>query len=169
MKKLLAALPLAVMLPASAHAHDAEIASAFLVSKTENRNQVHYAVRVDEACRPATSDPVRAYWVMLEKGPQAIEPLLDREQAAYGIQYQRLDESAVRIAIRSLPGREILIKTWQAPDGQCLSAAMTTIAGVRARLFDVHVIVASLGLGINSIVLTGWRDDGAVVRERIKR
>jgi hypothetical protein len=106
---------------------------------------------------------------MLEKGPHAIEPLLDREQAAYGLQYQRPEGSAVRIAIRSLPSREILVQTQQAPDGQCLSTAITTIAGVRARLFDVHVVVTSLGLGISSILLTGWRDDGSVVRERIKR
>ena len=169
MVRLCTALTFAVLVPAIAEAHDREIPSAFVVSKTENRNQVHYAVRVDEACRPATAVPVRAYWLMLEKGPSVTEPLLDREQAAYGILYQRPEESAVRIAIRSLPSRDIVIQTWRAPEGQCLSSAITTIAGARARLFNVHVAVGGLGLGIRSILLTGWRDDGSVVREQIKR
>ena len=169
MTRYICALALALMSPVGLAGGDREIPSAFLVSKTQNRNQVHYAVRVDQACRPTTSAPVRPYWLMLEKGPKVTEPLLEREQAAYGIQRQRVEGSAVRISMRSLPSRDIVIQTWQAPDGQCLSAAVTTIAGGRARLFDVHVVVASLGLGIDSILLTGWRDDGTEVRERIRR
>jgi hypothetical protein len=169
MTRHLSALMLALTVHTGPSTGDREIASAFLVSKTENRNQVHYAVRVDVACRPTTSAPVHPYWVMLEKGPRVTEPLLEREQAAYGIHRQQVDGSSVRISIRALPSRDIVVQTWQAPDGQCLSAAVTTIAGVRARLFNVHVVIASLGLGIDSVVLTGWRDDGVVVRERIKR
>jgi Domain of unknown function (DUF4833) len=169
MMRHIGALALALTTPVGPVSGDREIPSAFLVSKTENRNQVHYAVRVDQACRPTTSAPIRPYWLMREKGPRVTEPLLEREQAAYCIQHQRVEGSAVRISIRSLPSRDIVIQTWQASDGQCLSAAVTTIAGGRARLFDVHVVIASLGLGIDSILLTGWRDDGTMVRERIKR
>lgn len=158
-----------VLLCADAAAGEREIPSAFVVSKTQNRNQVHYAVKVDEACRPVTAAPVRPYWLMLSKGPRVTEPLLDREQPAYGIAQQQVEGSAVRIVLRALPGRPVVIHTWQGPDGACLSAAVTTIAGVRARLFNVHVACTFLCTGVDHLLLTGWKDDGSVVRELVKR
>jgi hypothetical protein len=162
-------LGVVMLLAADAGADEREIPSAFVISKTQNRNQVHYAVKVDEACRPVTAAPVRPYWLMLTKGPQVTEPLLDREQPAYGLARQQVEGSAVRLVLRALPGRPVLIQTWQGPDGACLSAAVTTIAGSRARLFNVHVACALLCTGVDHLVLTGWRDDGTVVHELVKR
>ena len=54
-----------------------------LFSKRENKNEVVYAVHLDENCAPAGATPVFAFWRMHEKGPAVIEPLLDREQRAY--------------------------------------------------------------------------------------
>lgn len=51
----------------------------FSISKSENKNQVQYAIRVDDRCEPATTAPVFAYWRMLEKGPTVTEPLLAHE------------------------------------------------------------------------------------------
>ncbi len=168
MTNFLGALALALMLPVGVPPSGGETTSAFFVSKSENRNQVHYAVRVDKACQPMGPAPVHAYWLMLEKGPRVTAPLLEREQAAYGIQRQRVEGSTVRLSIRSLPNREIGIQTWQGPDGQCRSAAVTTIAGARARLFNVHVVIAGLKIGVDSVFLRGWRDDGSEVSERIR-
>ncbi len=130
-----------------AAARESEIASTFFISKSQNRNQVHYAVKVDEACRPVTAAPVRPYWLMLEKGPQVTEPLLDREQPAYGIAQQWVDGSAVRSVLRALPERPVVVHTWQGPDGACAFAAFTTIAGASARLFNIHVAYSCLGTG----------------------
>ena len=52
------------------------VPSAFFVSKSANANQVHYSVDVDETCAPRGPTPVRPYWRMLEKSPNASEPLL---------------------------------------------------------------------------------------------
>ena len=153
---------------AVALADEREIASTFFVSKNQNRNQVHYAVKVDEECRPATTAPVRPYWLMLEKGPRVTEPLLDREQPAYGIAQQQVDGSAVRSVLRALPERPVVIHTWRGPDGACAFAAVTTIAGLPARLFNIHVAYGVFSLGVDYVLLTGWRDDGTLVRERVK-
>lgn len=156
------------LLASDAAADEREIASTFFVSKNQNRNQVHYAVKVDGACRPATEAPVRPYWLMLEKGPGMTEPLLDREQPAYGVAQQHVDGSAVRSVLRALPAHPIVIHTWRGPDGACAFAAITTIGGVRARLFNIHVAYSLLSAGVDYILLTGWRDDGTLVRERVK-
>ncbi len=156
------------LIASSAGADEREIASAFFVSKNQNRNQVHYAVKVDEACRPATAAPVRPYWLMLEKGPRVTEALLDREQPAYGIAQQRVDGSEVYGVLRALPEHPVVIHTWRGHDDSCAFAAFTTIAGVRARLFNIHVAYTPLMTGVAYILLTGWRDDGSLVRERIK-
>src|ERR1700722_3637008 len=92
--------------------HDA--AALFFVSKSENRNQVAYEVRLDESCRLVGDAPVFAYWRMLELGPTRTEPLLPIEAPAYGIARQEVLErgslgGAVRIALRALPDREILV------------------------------------------------------------
>lgn len=159
----------AILLAADAPADTREIASTFFIAKSQNKNQVHYALRVDNACLPVGPAPVRPYWLMLEKGPGVTEPLLDREQPAYGIGAQQVDGPLVRVTLRALPARPVVLQTWQSPDGQCLSSAVTTIAGDRARLFNVYVGCSTFGLGIDYLLLTGWRDDGTVVSERIER
>jgi hypothetical protein len=47
------------------------VQSIFFIAKSENKNQVHYGIRLDEACSPAGDSPMFAYWRMLERGPFA--------------------------------------------------------------------------------------------------
>jgi hypothetical protein len=164
----LSILAFILLLASDAFSDAREIPSVFLVSKTQNRNQVHYAVAVDAACRPKGAAPVRAYWRMLERGPDATAPLLDREQPAYGIARQDVEGDSVRIVLRALPARPIQIQTGQAPDGTCRSVAYITISGTRARLFNVHVACGWLCSRVVYLLLTGWTDAGAVVRERVE-
>jgi hypothetical protein len=142
------------------------IESALFVSKSENKNQVHYGVHVDDTCALAGSSPIYGYWRMLEKGPTAIEPLLDREQRAYGIARQEVRGDSVVVTLRALPSRPITVHVTHASDGHCVAHAEMTIAGRSARLFNVHV---SLGfLSVDHLVITGWADrDGGLVRERV--
>src|SRR3954471_2332361 len=88
-------LLLAAVATASAGAPAAwasELPSAFFISKSENRNQVHYAVAVDASCAPAGDTPVHPYWRLLEEGPALTSPLLEREQQVYGIASQRVTQ-----------------------------------------------------------------------------
>jgi len=145
---------------------DQTIESALFVSKSENKNQVHYGVRVDDTCTPLAHDPVFAYWRMLEKGPNATEPLLAREQRAYGIARQEVHGGTVRITLAALPARPITIHVARTESGTCASSAEVTIAGQAARLFNVHVALGFLR--VDHLLVTGWAEpDGRVVRERI--
>jgi hypothetical protein len=61
---------------ASAHAAVSQsLASAMIIRKSSNRNQVWYAVAVDDRCAPEGPAPVHPYWRLLEQGPGATEPL----------------------------------------------------------------------------------------------
>ena len=89
---LLAALPGGVFMAglsgAATASQAAEISSGLVISKSSNKNQVHYAVQVDEACAPAGRSPVRPYWRMLERGGDATEPLVESELRAFGVERQ---------------------------------------------------------------------------------
>ena len=154
-------------LAASSASAERTIPSALFVSKSENKNQVHYAVRVDERCAFASQTPVYAYWRMLEHGPSVVEPLLSREQSAYGIASQRVSGDTVTVTLRALPARPIVVKVARAEDGTCTASAQTTIDGQSARLFNVHVALGFLR--VDHLLLTGWAEPGGrVVRERIQ-
>ncbi len=143
----------------------------FSISKSENKNRVVYEVKLDESCRPAGTTPVHAYWRMLERSSSAVEPLLPKEERAYGFggrQVVARDASGgtVRFALRALPDREVVVRSGQG-EGGCFAQALTRVGDAQARLFNVHARLA-WPFGISSIVITGWaEDDGHVVRETV--
>ena len=153
-----------VLVPCVARA-DGTLTSVLFVSKSENKNQVHYGVHLDDRCEFTSGAPVFAYWRMLERGPNATEPLLPREQRGYGIAKQEVHGDTVRFMLRALPARPITIYVSRTPDGTCTARAETTIAGVVARLFNVHIALGFLR--IDHLLLTGWAATGQVVRERL--
>ncbi len=151
--------------PRSHASVSSEISSALAIAKSSNRNQVHYAVQVDDACAPAGAAPVRPYWRMLEKSADATEPLGGFEQRAFGIAKQDVEGDSVRIALRALPSRPITIHTERGEGGRCTSSATATINGVPARIDNVFVKVKLFG--VDYVQLTGIAKDGSVVRERL--
>ncbi len=142
------------------------IPDALVIAKSSNRNQVHYAVQVDERCAPAGREPVSPYWRMLERGPEATEPLSRAEQRVLAVQQQVVRDDAVDISLRAVPGRVLTIHTWRAADGRCASAVDTTVAGVPARVACVYVKQGFFG-GISYVRLTGVTATGTTVEERI--
>jgi len=149
-----------------------EGAPLFSISKSENKNQVAFAVRLDAECRPVGDAPVYVYWQMLERSRTAIEPLLPIEQGAYGIERQAVigvheSGGAVRVVLRALPHREILVRTGRG-ESACAAEAWTRIADTPARLFNVHARIA-WPFGVDSLLITGWAErDGRVVRETMR-
>jgi Domain of unknown function (DUF4833) len=155
-----------MLVSGSAHAEQT-IPSVLFVSKSENKNQVHYGLHLDDSCGFAGSAPVYPYWRMLEKGPNDTEPLLEREQRAYGIERQDVQGDVVRVTLRALPNRPIGVRVLRAVDGSCTATAETTISGRAARLFNVHVALGFLH--VDHLVLQGWAADGVVMRERLEQ
>jgi hypothetical protein len=158
----------ALAAPSSAPATRVPPALLFSIAKSENKNQVQYAVRVNEQCVPLPGTPVFAYWRMLELGPNRVAPLLPRELRAYGIRRQTVDgQGNVRVVLNAVPSRAILVRSGRAPDGTCRASAQTTVAGSPAYLFNVYLKLK--WLGIDYILLRGWSLDRThVVTERLE-
>ncbi len=150
--------------PTTKAAQSSEIESALSIVKSTNKNQVHYAVAVDDTCVPVGAAPVHAYWRMLEKSPDATEALSRGEERAFGIEKQDVDRDGVRVVLRGLPARTITIHT-RAEGGKCVASASTTINGVSARISSVFVKIKLFG--VDYVQLTGLADDGTVVKERL--
>lgn len=150
----------------------ASTSSVFHIAKSENRNQVHYAVSVDERCRPRGHAPVRGYWREYEEGPDVIEALRDHQQRAYGLSKPRAVTYGdyggdVSISLRALPERTLLITTFREGDG-CSARAFTRIQGQPALLKSIFVEIGFL-YSVDFIVLHGLRvSDGTPVQERIE-
>ena len=142
----------------------------FSITKTENRNFVQFALHVDARCAPAGDSPVHAWWRMLEHGLDATEPLLSREQPAYGIASQQViarrdDGGEVRVALRALSDRPLVVESRRAANGACEAFARTSIDGRDARLYNVHAVLA-WPFGVSKLLLSGWEmGSNKIVRE----
>lgn len=169
---LLAACAFAASAPRAVAQGPTRSVNLFLISKSQNKNQVQYAISVDDACAPVAEAPVYAYWRMLERGPNETEPLLAREQRPYGLASQTIERRDERggevvIALRALPSKTMRVKTWRAGQG-CHAVVTTPIGGAPAHLFNVH---ASLKwpFGVDYLLISGWSTDGSkVLRERLE-
>ena len=144
-----------------------DVASVFHISKSENRNEVHYGIRLDEHCAPAQG-AVFAYWRELEKGPNETSQLLAVEQPAYGIARQQMTHGKVRLTLRALPSRTVIIEPKKGEDGRCTAVAHMEIAGAPARLDRVFAQIA-WPAGVDWLQLEGAAEpDGHPVRERVQ-
>ncbi len=147
------------------------VGSVFFISKSENRNQVHYAVQVDAQCQPKGKKPLYGYWRDFEVGPKATSPLLDREQSAYGLTDPRWVKShgtggEIRIGLRGFPDRPLTIQTFQTAAG-CRANALTTIGKAPAALRSIYVEIGFL-FSIDYVIVRGLRvQDGRPIQEKV--
>jgi hypothetical protein len=168
-----AAISCFLVTPAAIANEDRDVPTVFFVAKSENKNQVHYGVRVGADCAPAGTAPVFAYWRMLEKGPGATEPLLAVEVPAYGVASQRVTSvgpsgGTALVSLRAMPDRPILVST-RPQGGSCVAVAETQIAGAPAVLTRVFVQLR-WPFGVESLTLDGYaKSDGHPLRERMTR
>jgi len=144
--------------------------SVFLVAKSENRNQVHYGVKLDDACNVVGTSPLYGYWRMLEKKGE-IEPILSREVRAYGIDpAQRIekagDATTIYARLNAIPDR-LLRVTVARTAGRCQAQATMSIAGTDAHLRLIYIRL-TWPFGVDYILLRGSRmADGHSVEEKI--
>jgi hypothetical protein len=159
-------------LPSPSLADTSRDALLFSITKSENRNYVQFAIRMDTRCAPEGDAPVHAWWRMQEHGPDAVEPVLEREEPAYGIASQAVIDrheggGAARITLRALPRQTIAVETYRGREG-CEARARLAIDGVDARLFNVHAVLA-WPFGVSRLIVTGWATGegrrGQVVRD----
>jgi len=144
--------------------------SVFLVAKSENKNQVHYGVRLDEACNVVGGNPLYGYWRMLEKKGE-IEPILSREIRAYGLNpVQRIektsDATTIYARLNAIPDRPLRVTITRA-SGRCEAQATMTIGGEDAHLRLIYIRLA-WPFGVDYILLRGSRmADGRSLEEKL--
>lgn len=153
---------------ASASMHAAqldELPNVMVISKSSNRNEVHYAARVDAQCAPATKAPVRAYWLMRERGTGVTESLTAREGRVLSIASQDVFANVIRFTIRGMPSRTFVAHVERDAGGACASWVETRIAGAEARLTGVYI--KEKLLGVDYVLLSGRTAEGKSVQERL--
>jgi hypothetical protein len=150
-----------------------DVRSVFYVSKSENQNQVHYAVRLDTSCRPVGPQPVFAYWRRLRKGSRIDEPLVGAGTRVYGASdVQRVTTSAnggtVQTFVKALDRVRIEVRSERGPKG-CTATATTAIKGARAKLSHAYLQLGTLGLRVKYVDVHGYRiSDGAKLTQRFE-
>lgn len=169
---MLAARPLAAApRPAPAALPVAPVQSIFHIAKSENENQVHYAVHVDQACRPIGTRPIYGYWRELERGPTVTSPLLDHEQRAYGLNEPRsiklLDGTAeIRISLRGFPECPLVVQVFRVAD-RCAARTYTQIQRQPALLSSIYIDLGFL-FSVNYAIVRGVLvQDGKAVQEKV--
>lgn len=150
----------------------ATTSSLFHIDKSENRNQVHYAAHVDDACRPLGGHPIYGYWRELERGPSIVSALLERERPAYGLAEPRRIErwpagGRVQLSLRALPARPVTIELFRA-GASCAARAFVAIQKQVAMLTSVYVDMGPL-FSVDRVVVRGLRlVDGAAIAETLQ-
>jgi len=138
--------------------------SAFFIRKSENRNEVHYAVRLDAQCAFVGAHPVFAYWQMKESKLPHVEDLLPREEQAYGVAAQVVSNAAVRMTLQALPDRVIVV-TAAKREGGCVASATVAVRGAFAPVDHVFVQLA-WPFGVSFFELVG---PNAAWTEKVRR
>lgn len=150
-------------------AHD--VHSVFHVAKSENRNQVHYGIRLDASCRPLGERPVFAYWRRLRSGNVVLGPLDRWGNMFYGPSDEQTvsvgkGSSSVSLYIKALKRVRIRVAIEKAERG-CRAAAFTTIADVPAKLSHAYIQLGLIKLSVRYVDVVGFRvPGGARVAER---
>ena len=121
--------------------------SIFLISKSDNQNQVHYGVKTNPDCSLKTSQPVNPYWILANG---RIEDLETFEVPAFGIANQSVSGNQVVMEINSLKTRKIAkpitIQSTRTANQGCQISAYTTINGKKTQFTRVHIDLTRNGL-----------------------
>lgn len=150
-----------------------DVHSAFHVEKSENKNEVHYAVRVDAACRPQGKTPVFGYWRRLKKGARVDEPLTGPGVRVYGASSDQTvtvtpTGGRVTMYVKALKRLPIDIRVDKVKD-TCAAVPHVTLKGEHARLSYAFLQLGRFGLSVKYVDVWGVRErDGLKVTEQFR-
>ncbi|MCA9582700.1 MAG: DUF4833 domain-containing protein [Myxococcales bacterium] len=144
-----------------------DIRTAFFLEKSENKNQVHYGIRMDKKCQPVGKEPVFGYWRDWIDGKWKVMPFVSMDYRAYGIDKQSVDKDhRIHVLLKALPDKPITIEV-ESRGGRCVAKAHMTIDGERA-IFR-RAFVELRFMGVRHVDLFGTKADGkGAVHERVK-
>lgn len=145
------------------------IDTVFAIRRSTSRNRVDYGLRLDDACRPRGDEPVVAYHRRLARGPNVTGGIEGLERLAYGVRHQRVTrrDAGGEVAIR-LRAFERPIEIVAAREGdRCVAHPYTRVAGQRAELTDVFVVLEG-PRSVDHVRVTGRTPGGSTVHETIR-
>jgi len=142
--------------------------SVIHLRKNTNNNQVHYAVQVDSQCRPLDRRTVRAYWRMLEDGPDITEALMLWERPGYGVRQpssiaKHETGGEFEFRIRGVEDRLIRIQVFKEAE-TCRARSFTTINGNEV-IFEHIEIEVSGWANVHRVEIFGLDVLGQTVSE----
>jgi hypothetical protein len=148
-----------------------DVRSMFYVAKSENQNQVHYAIRLDEDCKPVAEAPVFAYWRRLRKGVRYDEPLVSPGTRLYGASDEQTvtlakDAAHVKMYVKALKRLPIDIRV-EKLNGSCKTTPTVSLKGEPATLSYAYLQLGRLGITVKYVDVIGYRvrDGGKVVQQ----
>jgi hypothetical protein len=150
-----------------------DVHSAFHVEKSENKNEVHYAVRVDAACRPQGKTPVFGYWRRLKKGVRVDEPLTGPGVRVYGASGEQTVTTTpsggrVTMYVKALKRLLVDIQIDKSKTG-CVAVPHVKLKGEQARLSFAFLQLGRFGLTVKYVDVWGFRErDNLKVTEQFR-
>lgn len=166
--------------PGPSHAADSvkfgpyDVRSAFHVEKSENKNEVHYAVRLDAACRPQGKRPVFAYWQRYRKTGRINDPLVGAGTRVYGASDEQtvtanpITGGRVSMYVKALKRLTVDLRIEKVKD-LCQVTPTVSINGERARLSHAFLQLGRFGITVKYVDVVGMRErDGQRITERFK-
>jgi Domain of unknown function (DUF4833) len=130
-----------------------DVPTVFAISKSDDHNQVQYALRLDARCLPVGKEPVFGYWREYEKTPNRLLGLSWLDQFGYGIARQQVSAERVVMTIKTAPSRQIEVVAAKREKG-CAATAYTTISGKRAALSGIALKLSG-PFSVESVTLSG--------------
>ncbi len=165
----LAALFGLFLMPGSAHARGVpefganDVQTVFFIDKTDDKNRVDYALRVDADCVPQGKAPLFPYWRVFENAPPVRTLNLGWwEYVIYGVSDQRVIERTdqgvlLRVQLKRL-ARPIDVTVRKGPDGKCSTFAKTTIGGLPdVEFLSVHATLSKVVKKVQYVDVQGRR------------
>jgi hypothetical protein len=151
-----------------------DIQTTFFISKSDDRNRVDYAMRLDANCAPYGEEAVFAYWRVFEGSPPVrLKELSFMDKIPYGISEQRALSRTATGGEYSLRlkqfDRPIVITTKKEANGSCSAITRSTINGSQVQLISVFAQLAGFASVDYIDVLGKNLQSGAAVSERIKK
>ena len=149
-----------------------DVRSVFHVAKSENKNQVHYALHLDAQCKPMGKRPVFAYWQRLREGKRVDDQLTGLGTTVYGASDEQTiiarsqGATGVEMFVKALKAVRINIEVQKTPQG-CRAVPYVTILKQRARLSHAFLQLGAWGLTVKYVDVVGFRvSDGKRIAER---
>ena len=150
-----------------------DVRSAFFVAKSENKNEVHYAVRVDAACRPQGTEPVFGYWRRLKQGVRVDEPLTGAGVRVYGASNEQTvtvtpTGGRVGMYVKALKELPVDIRIDRGKAG-CTAVPRVRLKGEPVRLSHAFLQLGLFGISVKYVDVWGVRErDGVKVTQQFR-